>query len=161
MLFETQYRPHKRVLSNVGSPVKITYGGSYDADGRIILQEKGRVNIYDEIQSYRDSCDINIIMCRVQNGEPDLLSKVQGAYGDFTEFPTSYADMLNRVRDAEEIFERLPLAVRAEYDHSFARWLADFGSDRFYGSLGMKKAEPEQPESEPAVSPSGEKEVKE
>lgn len=160
MKFETQYRERKRVLSNVGSPVKITFGGSYDADGRIVLQEKGRVNIYDEIQSHRDSCDINVIMRRVANGEPDLLSKVQGSYGDFTEFPSSYADMLNRVRDAEEIFERLPLAVRAEYDHSVARWLADFGSDRFYESIGMKKAEAaEQPESGAGSPPSDQKEV--
>ena len=61
-MFDTQYSPHIRVSANPGSPVKVLYSGKYDANGRVVLEKKGEENLYDYIQSFRDSVDLNVIL---------------------------------------------------------------------------------------------------
>lgn len=119
MQFETQFRKPERFLSNPGSPVKILYGPEFDDKGRMNLVEKGRENLYDFIQSFKESVDIHVILKRFANGETDVLSKIQGFYGDFSEFPRTYADLLNTVNEGEAFFNGLPVEVRSKFGHSF------------------------------------------
>ena len=86
MEFKTQFRKPERFLSNPGSPVKILYGPEFDEKGRMNLVEKGRENLYDFIQSFKESVDIHVLLKRFSNGETDVLSQIQGFYGDFSEF---------------------------------------------------------------------------
>lgn len=124
--FKTQYSSHPRYLTNVGSREKIVYTGEYDEKGNLELKEIGKDNLYAYIQSFKDSCDINVILKRFTNGETNVLSQKQGAYGDFTIMPKTYAEMLNRVIDAENYFNSLPVEERAKYGHNFADWLYNF-----------------------------------
>ena len=90
MEFKTQYDARDRVFTDPGSPEHITYAGHYDEKGRVVLEESGRENIYDFIQSHAESCDIHVLMKRYQNGDVDALSQKQGFYGDFLDFPKTY-----------------------------------------------------------------------
>lgn len=119
MEFQTQFRKPERFLSNPGSPVKILYGPEFDDKGRMTLVEKGRENLYDFIQSFKESVDIHVLLKRFANGETDVLSKIQGFYGDFSEFPRTYADLLNTVNEGEAFFNGLPVEVRSKFGHSF------------------------------------------
>lgn len=119
MEFKTQFRKPERFLSNPGSPVKILYGPEFDEKGRMNLVEKGRENLYDFIQSFKESVDIHVLLKRYANGETDVLSKIQGFYGDFSEFPRTYADLLNTVNEGEAFFNGLPVEVRSKFGHSF------------------------------------------
>lgn len=119
MEFKTQFRKPERFLSNPGSPVKILYGPEFDEKGRMNLVEKGRENLYDFIQSFKESVDIHVLLKRFANGETDVLSKIQGFYGDFSEFPRTYADLLNTVNEGEAFFNGLPVEVRSKFGHSF------------------------------------------
>lgn len=119
MQFKTQFRQPERFLSNPGSPVKILYGPEFDEKGRMNLVEKGRENLYDFIQSFKESVDIHVLLKRFANGETDVLSKIQGFYGDFSEFPRTYADLLNTVNEGEAFFNGLPVEVRSKFGHSF------------------------------------------
>ena len=83
MEFKTQYDARDRVFTDSGSPEHITYAGHYDEKGRVVLEEAGRENLYDYIQSYAESCDIHVLMKRYANGDVDALSQKQGFYGDF------------------------------------------------------------------------------
>ena len=74
-MFDTQYTPHERIVANAGSPVKVLFRGKYDANGRVVLEKSGEENLYDYIQSFRDSVDLNVILARFSNGEVDALSK--------------------------------------------------------------------------------------
>lgn len=156
--FATQFRPHKRFNSNVGSPVRTTYGAVYDEKGRIYLEEKGTENLYDYIQSFADSCDIHVLLKRFANGETDVLSRAQGFYGDVTEFPKTYAEMLNRVIEGENFFKELPVDVRSKFGHSYSEFLASIGSPEFFDALGLVKP---QVEPDPVVKPDVVKEVEE
>lgn len=156
----TQFRPVKRFLSNVGSREKISYSASYDDKGRIVLKESGKENLYDYIQSFAESCDINVLLKRYANGDVDVLSKVQGFYGDITEFPTTYAEMLNRVIEGENFFNDLPLDIRSKFGHSYSQFLASIGTPEFFEAMGVSKSDVEEP-AEKAVVPDAVKEVKE
>lgn len=125
-IFKTQFDPHERVSANLGDPAKILYSAKFDDKGVMDLVETGRENLYEYIQSYKESCDIHVILERFARGDIGALERVQGVYGDFSNVPKSYADMLNLVHSAEDAFSRLPVDERAKYGHSFERWLVEF-----------------------------------
>lgn len=124
MKFITQYDSHQRIFSNGGSPEHVLYSPVLDENGHLELVESGVENIYDMIQSHKDSCDINLLVKRFAAGEYDVLEKRQGQYLDATQFPATYAEMLNNVIDGEKKFYELPVEVRARFGHSFTQWLA-------------------------------------
>jgi hypothetical protein len=94
MKFNTQYDARERIHTCSGSPLKQLFTGRYNERGQIELTEDGTENIYEYIQSFAESTDIHSILRRYQNGEVDVLSKVQGVYTDITEMPQTYAEAL-------------------------------------------------------------------
>lgn len=137
MEFKTQYDPHDRVSANAGSSVRTVYGGRYDVNGRVVLEEKGTEDLYAYIQSFKDSVDINVILARFSNGDTEALSRAQGFYADVTDFPTNMADALNRINECEEMFKSLPLEVRQKFDCSFEQFLSQSGSHDWLEKMGM------------------------
>ncbi len=137
MKFKTQYDAHDRVHSNAGSPVRTVYGGRYDANGRVVLEEKGKEDLYAYIQSFKDSVDINVILARFSNGDTEALSRAQGFYADVTDFPSNMAEALNRINECEEMFKSLPLDVRQKFDCSFEQFLSQSGSAEWLDKMGM------------------------
>uniref|UniRef100_A0AAU8AV18 Internal scaffolding protein n=1 Tax=Dulem virus 140 TaxID=3145617 RepID=A0AAU8AV18_9VIRU len=142
MNFQTRYRIPEHFHSNLGSPVKQLYQAEYDKDGTLNLVESGRENLYDYIQSHKDSVDIHILLQRYKNGDVSALSRAQGTFGDFTEMPKSYAELLNNLIKGESYFNELPVEVRSKFDHSFQKWLVSAGSDQWMEAMGMPKPEP-------------------
>jgi hypothetical protein len=152
--FPTQYTEKKRIVSNPGSPIHITYGGSYDENGRVVLTEKGQENIYDYIQSFKESVDLNVLIARYNNGDASALSKAQGVYMDVTQFPTNYAEALNRMEILKDYFMSLPVETRSKFNHSFSEFLAASTSPDFLDMMGMKR-----PVAEDVQAPTDTKEV--
>lgn len=139
MQFKTQYDARDRIFSDPGSPEHITYAGHYDEKGRVVLEECGRENIYDFIQSHAESCDIHVLMKRYQNGDFDALSQKQGFYGDFLDFPKTYAEALNHMNEMERQFMALPVETREKFGNSFTEFLAASAEPDFLDRLGIKK----------------------
>ena len=140
-MFKTAFDSHPRVYQKPGSPVHVLYSSKVDEDGNIQLVESGVEDIYDSIQSHKDSCDIHVLLKRFANGEVDVLSRVQGAYGDFTSFPSTYAELLNSMIAGQAYFESLPVEVRAKFDHSFERFMASMDNmPEFLEKLGVSSA---------------------
>lgn len=141
MKFNTQYHSHERVVSNPGNPIKQLYSGAYNEKGQVELREDGTEDLYAFIQSFADSADIHVIMRRFQNGEVDVLEKVQGFYGDITDMPHTYAEALQRIADSEKVFMSLPVEVRAKFGHNFSEFLAASQDADFLDRLGVKPIE--------------------
>lgn len=146
MIFRTQYDDHDRVIQPAGSRIKRIYASVFDEKGHLSLQECGKESFYDYIQSFKDSVDIHVLLKRFANGEVDVLNKVQGAYGDFTEMPKTYAEMLNIVNRGESFFNELPVETRAKFDHNFAVFLSSMDQPGFLENLGLSKKQIEQVE---------------
>ncbi len=121
------FRPESTFRSNPGSPLKSDKLLQL-IDGRYDLVEVGKSNLYNEIQSHKDSCDIYKLLERYQNGDVSALSHVVGQYMDITDAPKTLAEAYTFVRNAEKFFSKLPLKVRDEYDHDPVKFLSDLGS---------------------------------
>lgn len=93
------------------------------------MSERKRVQFVPEgesltKQSFRDEADINVIMKRyAASGDLPGFNAAQGRYGDFSSVP-DYHECLNRVREAEASFMRLPAEIRAKFAHDPGELLA-------------------------------------
>lgn len=124
--FATQYKPHKRFFTEKGSGIKDVLKPIYDDNGELTLIKTGEDNLYESIQSHADSVDINVLLKRFANGDVTALNAKTPMFGDFTEMPKTYADMLNVVLQGENYFNSLPVETRAKYNHSFAEFMATY-----------------------------------
>lgn len=152
MKFRSQYDPHSRVLQEPGSQVKTLYGPVFDKQGHMSLEEIGHENIYDYIQSHADSVDIHVILKQFEAGDPSVLSRVQGAYGDFTQMPKTFAEALNTMIAAEQYFNSLPVETRAQFGHNFNQFIASMDAPDFTSRMGIDPI-PDTPQTAPAPSP--------
>ena len=156
MVFPTQFDARDRTISNVGDRIKQLYEARVDNNGTVDLVEAGRENLYDYIQSFKESCDINTIVKRFAAGDTDVLARRQATYGDFTQLPGTYAELLNTVIQGENYFNSLPLETRAKFNHSFREWMASMDNmQEFVEKMGFsengshsntKQPDPNEPE---------------
>lgn len=137
MAFRTMYTAHDRFYNSAGDRLRQLYNAEFDREGNLQLVEAGTEDTYDFIQSHADSVDINIILKRFAAGEVDVMSRAQGVYGDFTNMPSTYADMLNVVIAGERAFNDLPIETRAQFDHSYQKWLVAMDSPDFAERMGL------------------------
>ena len=126
-------------VSESGSGIKELFRGKLDRDtGMIELVPDGKKNLYAEIQSYKDSCDINKIVERYAAGEIDILNQIQGVYGDFSAAPTDLAESYRISRDLEYQFDRLPIEIKEKFDNNFYVWLKSVGSNDWLRAMDVK-----------------------
>lgn len=123
MVFPTMYDARDRIFANPGSRTRDVYTAKVSHEGSIELEKTGEENLYDYIQSFAESCDINTIVKRYANGDVSALSKTQGIYDDLTNYPKTYAELLNTVIAGEKAFMELPLETRAKFNHDYRQWL--------------------------------------
>ena len=152
-MFRTQYEPHERVRAHPGSPIHVLYQAELDDRGHIELVKAGEENIYDMIQSHRDSVDIHVLLKKFMAGDTEVLTRRQASFGDFTEMPSSYAELLNSVIAGQQFFEQLPVETRAKFGHSFHAWMSSIGTEDFAVKMGWQQ--------EPVPAPVPSVEVKE
>ena len=95
------------------------------------LVKVGKRNVFEEIQSFKESADITNIINRFVNGDTDVIHQVNGVYGDFTNAPTSYADYFSKVKEAEKIFNDLPDEIKSKFDYDAEKFFLEFGTDTF------------------------------
>lgn len=133
-----------KIKSNKGDPIHIIYSPVVDKKGKINLEVSGKENTDIIIDSYRDQTDINIIISRVRNGEVGLLNRVKGSYGDFTNLPKTFAEMLQLQIDSEKKFYSLPVEVREKFHNDKNEFFVQAGSKDWFKNLGVEFSEEKQ-----------------
>ena len=141
VVVKTQFDDHARVHSNPGNRFKTLYAPRFDDNGVMELVENGRENLYEFIQSHKDSTDIHVLLDRYQRGDESVLSRRQGLYGDFTQMPNTYAEALNAMISAENYFNGLPVETRAKFGHSFQQFLVSMDKPGFMEAMGFQSAD--------------------
>ena len=137
--FNSYVRQGERVQSESGSSGKIIYSPRIDEKGVLVLEATGKEDLSAYINSFAESCDIHVIMTRFANGETDVLRKRQGTYGDFIGAPTSLADMFNRVKAGEDLFNSLPVEVKKKFNNSFTEFAIATGEKDFFSKLVVEE----------------------
>lgn len=84
------------------------------AEYEIDLSEDGEVDTFDAIQELSDYVDIDNIVKRYNNGEIDVLEKVQGFYGDLTTLPVDMRGIYDLNAQGKNLFDSLPEDVREQ-----------------------------------------------
>lgn len=131
MEIKTQFMERARVYANPGVTEKVLYTPKFKEDGSMELIEAGKENLYEYIQSHKESVDINVILKRFARGDVTALQRRQAMFGDFSDAPSTYAEALNSMILAENYFNSLPLETRAKFDHNFHRFLVSLDSPDF------------------------------
>lgn len=132
-MFVTRYNARERELpfANSGERFVKTYQPNMGSDGVLDLIEAEPFDLYESIQSHADSVDINLIISRFINGDVSVLNRREPMYFDATDMPKTYAEMYQRVIDAHNYFEQLPLDVREKFGHSPETFFALIGTDEW------------------------------
>lgn len=131
------------VKSCPGSPEKIIYGSQVLKNGRIATFEKGKDNYYEYIQSFSESVDINKTIQKFINGDVNALNQRKGEFIDCTQFPTNYAEVLNVINNATNLFNSLSLDERAQFNFNLNEFIASIGTDKYNEVLGVKPVKTE------------------
>lgn len=115
---------HEHYYMNPGEQVEDDYKEHFDKNGVRILKKDGKRNTYDEIQSYAESCDINVIMKRYINGDFTVFDKNNPQYIDCTVFPETYAEWFELGQKAQRYFNELDPEIRSKFNNSFEQFLS-------------------------------------
>lgn len=113
-----------------GSRYKTEYSAKFDDNGVLVLEEVGKKDIYEFIQSFAESCDINTILKRYESGDTDALQRVQGFYFDASNLPDNMSEVLNKLNHAETEFNKMPADFKEMYGNDFARFICTFDPDQ-------------------------------
>lgn len=126
-------------ITNPGDEFRIVYSAKKLPNGLLRLTESERINIKDEINSYKDSCDLSIIVDRIYRGDTSLLGNSDSLYyGDATCFPQDFRSLLDLVDTGKLLFEELPEEERTKY--------ADFADFVMNYETPVAPEEPEAPD---------------
>lgn len=127
-----------KVISSVsGDKLRPVFKGSYAPDGSVRLTKVDEVDIQAEIQSHLYETDMQYIINRLVNGDTSVLNNQSPMFGDFTTFPKSYSECIQKVIDAENMFATLPQDVRDQFGNDWAKWLAQTGTDKWMSAMGI------------------------
>ena len=102
----------------------------YDKDGKKILVEIGKTNIYDKIQEGKENTEISHILERIALGDLSLLRSQEPQYIDSTTLPKSLMEANNIVLKAKQEFEKMPKEVREKFDYD---------PDQYVNTMGTKE----------------------
>lgn len=111
--------------STPGKQTKKTYQLRYDENGTEMLVETGETNVYEEIQVYKDSVDVNKIIERFAAGDENALARAKAFYADVTKMPVKLMDVLNMAIEGEQWFDTLPVDVKETFGNNFREFLAN------------------------------------
>lgn len=137
MEFKTMFSKHERFISNPGYAekddfgIKIKFAPELDKYGNKVIIEQGKEDLYAQIQSWRDECDINILMAKFTNGDKTALMKRVGAYLDISQIPDNFNDMLNLTTKAGFVFDSLPTDVKKVFGNNVNNFLANSTTEEF------------------------------
>lgn len=132
-----------------------TYSVEYDAAGNKYFKKTGSVDLYEKIQSFKESCLLDNILKRSVS-DPSVLQRTVGAYADLTELPQNMYDAKKVLDDAQKIFEGFDDDRKKEYNNDFRTFLTGFKhSNGLAKFLASEKAKAQQAAkvAEPAPAP--------
>lgn len=120
-----------------GDTHHVQYESRLDFDGTVKLKESGRVDIQAQINSHAGETDMAVIVNRLMMGDTSVLTTKKPMYGDFTQFPRTYAEAFDLVNRSEQAFERLSPDIKVKYDNDVQKWFSSIGTEPWLSDLGL------------------------
>lgn len=108
-------------------------------DGKWSVEVTGKEDLQDYIESFSDSCDLENIIKRAIAGDEDALNQRIGTYGDFTVFPKTYAEALEKMANAQNFFSTLKPEIRAAFNNDIFEFISELDKPDFAEKIGIVK----------------------
>lgn len=121
--------------SEAGSSIAPEYSIRLDEDGHKEVYKSGEVDIYQKIQAAAESCTIDYILKTCT--DVSLLADTAGNYIDLSSAPATLMEANNLVMAGMEEFNRLPAAVKEQFDNDPGVYFAQYGSKAWADILGI------------------------
>lgn len=136
MKFKTYYDKKEVIYTEPGSGMKDEYQLRVTEDGENLVKI-GESNLYEYIQSHKESVDIHKILerCALLD-DYSILNRMPARFMDVSEMPTTLAGAYAAIKDAEAFFDKMPLSVKQAYDNDFTEFLSSLGTERFNKTVG-------------------------
>lgn len=137
--FRTKYE-RKEIFTNHGDPIQIVKAGEYDKNHQIKVVEKGKKNLYAYINSFADSVNIHVLLARFKNGDKESLLQRAGAYIDISALPTNINEFIELSRNAETLFNSLPVEVKESFNNNVVEFISTIGDDSWKEKMSKSPA---------------------
>lgn len=134
-MFRTAFnRGTERYLANPGSRMRPKMSVVVTEQGHKVLEKVGETDQYAYIQSFKDSVDLHQIVERcVASGDPSMLQRVQGNYGDYVGIPGDFRSLENLRLTAENAYDALSDEIKAKI--AFEDFLEGFSTQEKFDAL--------------------------
>lgn len=152
MRWRARVNNKKRYQMPTGTGTCNTYMLNINDDGCQCLVCSGSTDKYAEIQSYREGCDLSMLL---RNIDPKSLNNAVSSFSvddlmntdlvDYSSMPNSIGGLFNLVKQGENFFNGLPEDVRAEFNYSVKNFVSKFGSQEFSDILAKYMTPPQDP----------------
>ena len=126
-------------------------------DGSKQLVATGKESLKDFIEASKSETLISNIIKRFEQGDINVLSKVQGFYADVTDMPSDLASAQRHLITLEDKFNNLPSEVKTRFDNSFNKFVEEVSHssiDDFAKIFGFDTSISENSDVKPVVSSS-------
>lgn len=131
MKFNTAYNYPTTVASSSGSRTLPKFVRRVDDNGRKILVQDGIEDVYGGIQQAAKGVEVADLVRRFRSGDTDAIGDPSFESVDITAAPTSLLDAQNKLIQAREQFDALPVKVKQMYNNDASFWLAKVASGEF------------------------------
>lgn len=139
LIHEDVKKPH-RYVAPPGGKIELRHRPVMHEDGRRELVRDKKVPIFDQIQSYKEECEIENIIRRAVEGDYNALNQAKGNYMDITECPQSLAQAQQMIIELKQKFDELPKEIKAKFDYNAEIYVAEFGSEEWADKTGVTEA---------------------
>lgn len=127
--------------SKSGERIKEEYKLTFNDDGTKELVVVGKVDVYEMIQSHKDSVDVHMIIERcATTGDLSELYKRKGFFADLADFPTNYAEVLKNTAEAEYLWKKLPSEIKEKFNNDVSQFYATAFSKEWYEKLAINES---------------------
>lgn len=137
MKFKKQFEQYENAATPSGEKIVYEHREEIGKDGKRRLIKDKAINLYEYIQSSRESCEIETILRRAREGDPSILNAVNANYLDITDAPSSLAEAQQFVIRTKNEFENLPKEIKFQFDNSAEQYVAQYGTQKWADALGI------------------------
>lgn len=149
-------RERKRTATEAGTELRRTFKWRMNNEtGKKELIEDEIINRQEEIDSYKDECDIQNIIKRA-SFDPTLWEKYNydlgsGEITDITGMPGNLAEAQQLMIDVEQNWDKLPREIKSKFNNDFDLFIHTFGTIEWASAMGLTKEREELKKAESEV----------
>lgn len=139
MKFRTRYDRIEKI-SHSGSPIAPVRAGEIK-NNQLVVVDKAEKDLYSFINSYADSVNIHVLLNRFKNGDTEALMQRAGAYIDISAMPANINEFMDLARNAENVFNQLPIEVKESFNNNVLEFISTVGDDDWREKMSKSPAQ--------------------